>query len=152
MMTTLNHHVDDGAQSSNMENICTGNAVAGAPHDAPTASADTAAACFTNATVVQPDFPRANSVKGAVLAELLAGIRMTHKDVWERHGSSRAAHHIFVLRAAGWLIETNEIDVPTADGRVSRIAEYFMLPETIHAAGAAGQQYVAEVRRVRGLA
>ncbi|WP_018988405.1 helix-turn-helix domain-containing protein [Aromatoleum toluclasticum] len=154
MLTTLNRRAVDGAQSPDTETIDFVEVVVGASHNAPTApvSADRAAPCLTNAAAVQADFPRANSVKGAVLAELLAGIRMTHKDVWERHGSSRAAHHIFKLRAAGWSIERNDIDAPTSDSRVARIAEYFMLPETIHAAGAAGQQYVAEVRRVRGLA
>lgn len=70
-------------------------------------------------------------------------------DVWERHGSSRAAHHVLMLRKAGWPVITKEIDALTRDGRVARIAEYSLSPETIDTAGEIGQRYIADVRAAR---
>lgn len=89
-------------------------------------------------------FPSPVSVKGRVLADLLAGDRLTHLDVWERHGSSRAAHHVLRLRRADWPVVTEEIDVPTSDGRVARIALYSLPAEAIAAAGERGRAFVAE--------
>ncbi len=94
-------------------------------------------------------YPAPASVKGRVLADLLAGDKMTHLDVWERHGSSRAAHHILMLRKAGWPVITKEIEVPTSDGRRALIAEYSMPSMTIDAAGDIGRRYVSEVLVIR---
>jgi len=91
-------------------------------------------------------FPDPRSVKGRVLADLLVGDRLTHLDVWERHGSSRAAHHVLRLRQSGWPITTTEISAPTSDGRTARIALYSLPPETMEAAGERGQAFVAEAR------
>ena len=90
-------------------------------------------------------FPDHRSVKGRVLA----GDKLTHMDVWQRHGSSRASHHILMLRKAGWPVITQEIDAPTSDGRVARIALYYLLPETIEGAGDRGQEFIAEARAAR---
>jgi hypothetical protein len=71
-------------------------------------------------TTTQPfSYPDPCSVKGCVLADLLHGDKLTHMDVWERHGSSRAAHHVLRLRKAGWDVITDEIEAPTSGGRIS---------------------------------
>ena len=88
-------------------------------------------------------YPDPESVKGRVLADLLAGDSLTHMDVWERHGSSRAAHHVLMLRKAGFPVETLEIEAPTSDGRRARIARYSLPTEAIAAAGERGRQFVA---------
>ena len=90
-------------------------------------------------------YPAPSSVKGRTLADLLAGDKLTHMDVWERHGSSRASHHVLMLRRAGFSVITEEIDAPTSDGRTARIALYSLPVETIEAAGERGQQFIAEV-------
>ena len=90
-------------------------------------------------------YPTPASVKGRTLAELLVRMKLTHYDVWERHGSSRASHHVLMLRKAGWPVITEEIDAPTSDGRIARIALYSLPAETIEAAGARGQEFIAEV-------
>ena len=66
------------------------------------------------------------SVRAAVLADLLAGKRITHADCWREHGSSRLAAHIHKLRRAGWEILAEEIRVPTTGGHVARIARYWL--------------------------
>lgn len=92
--------------------------------------------------------PTTGSVKAAVLADLLHGDQITHLDVWCRHGSSRAAHHILRLRQAGWPIITTEIEAPTSDGRTARIALYSLPAETIEAAGERGQRFAQECARI----
>lgn len=95
-------------------------------------------------------YPSPASVKGRVLADLLHGDKLTHMDVWERHGSSRASHHILRLRKSGWDVITDEIESPTSDGRIARIALYSLPVEIIDAAGEIGKRYVAESRKARG--
>lgn len=89
-------------------------------------------------------YPSPSSVKGRVLSDLLSGYRLTHYDVWEMHGSSRASHHILRLRRAGFPVITEEVYVPTRDGRTARIALYSLPPETITATGERGQDFIAE--------
>ncbi|WP_407280125.1 helix-turn-helix domain-containing protein [Aromatoleum evansii] len=92
-------------------------------------------------------FPDPATVKGAVLADLLAGRRITHLDCWREHGSSRLAHHAFKLRELGWPIRTDEIHVPTSDGRKAMIGEYSLPAETIRDAGVRGQHFIKAARR-----
>lgn len=94
-------------------------------------------------------FPSPSSVKGAVLADLLSGLKLTHEDVWRCHGSSRAAHHVLVLRKAGWPIISTEIEAPTKDGRTARIAEYSLPPNVIAEVGDAGTRFVQLVCEAR---
>lgn len=96
-------------------------------------------------TQVIGKFPCPTSVKGRFLADLLRGDQVTHMDVWRRHGSSRAAHHVLRLRQAGFPILTREIEAPTSDGRIALIAEYSLPNEAIAAAGELGRQFVATV-------
>lgn len=104
-----------------------------------------------NATSVRVgDYPRPTSVKGRVLAVLLTGAELTHRDCWNRFGSSRLAHHAFVLRAAGWPIQTVERPVPTSDGRQAVIAFYTLPKPTIDQAGEAGAAYISKVAAAGG--
>lgn len=64
------------------------------------------------------------SVRAAVLADLLAGKRITHLDCWQRHGSSRLAAHIHRLRRAGWDITAETITVRTSGGHTAYVARY----------------------------
>jgi hypothetical protein len=84
-----------------------------------------------------------------VLAALLTGAELTHLDCWERFGSSRLAHHAFILRGAGWPIQTVERPVPTSDGRQAIIAFYRLPKATIDQAGEAGAG-IAAVAAARG--
>ena len=95
-------------------------------------------------------YPRPSSVKGRVLAALLTGAELTHLDCWERFGSSRLAHHAFILRGAGWPIQTVERPVSTSDGRQAVIAFYRLPKATIDQAGEAGAAYIAEVATAGG--
>lgn len=105
--------------------------------------------CQSKTTTQLFSYPDQGSVKGHVLADLLHGDKLTHMDVWERHGSSRASHHVLVLRKAGWSVITEEIEAPTSDGRIARIALYSLPIDTINAAGEIGQRYSSESRAER---
>lgn len=76
--------------------------------------------------------PDSKTVKGRVLAALLQGRRLTHKDIWFEFGSSRASHHVYSLRKEGWPIITEIKEVPTSDGgRKAQIAEYRLPPDCL---------------------
>lgn len=94
-------------------------------------------------------YPKASTVKGRVLGDLLAGRQITHRDCWTEHGSSRLAHHILMLRQAGWDVQMTEVDASTSDGRTARIGLYSLDASVIAAAGEAGSAYVAEARAAR---
>jgi hypothetical protein len=93
-------------------------------------------------------YPSPETVKGRVLADLISGMCLTHMDVWERHGSSRASHHVLMLRRAGFPIRTQEIDAKTRDGRTARIARYSLPAEAIASAGERGRRFADECYRV----
>ncbi len=95
-------------------------------------------------------YPSPTSVKAGVLADLLAGREITHLDVWREHGSSRAAHHVLMLRKAGWPVHTQEIEVETSQRRHSFIARYSLHADAIEAAGDSGRRFVQQVAAARG--
>lgn len=97
-----------------------------------------------NASVIAFCYPPRDTVKGGVLADLLSGRTITHLDCWKDHGSSRLAHHIYVLKADGWPIQVIEKEVPTRRGRRAQIAFYSLRPETIATAGERGQRFVVQ--------
>lgn len=99
------------------------------------------------ATTAISSYPDPTTVKRRVLADLLAGRRITHLDCWREHGSSRLAHHCYVLRGMGWPIDTEEIDARTCDGRHAQIGKYSLRPETIEEAGERGQRFIEMMRR-----
>lgn len=84
----------------------------------------TGAAFDTDSKQREVSYPEINTVKAAVLADLLDGREITHKDTWREHGSSRLAHHVFMLRKLGWPIICKKRYVQTADGRCARIGFY----------------------------
>lgn len=100
-----------------------------------TANASTTAFCY----------PPRGTVKAGVLADLLNGRTLTHLDCWHDHGSSRLAHHIHVLRADGWPIQSIEQEVKTRHGRIAQIAFYSLKPEDIAAAGERGRHFAASL-------
>lgn len=97
-----------------------------------------------NASAIAFCYPPRDTVKGGVLADLLSGRTITHLDCWQDHGSSRLAHHIYVLKADGWPIQVIEKEVPTRRGRRAQIAFYSLKPETIATAGERGQCFVMQ--------
>jgi len=97
-----------------------------------------------NASATAFCYPPRDTVKGGVLADLLSGRTITHLDCWQDHGSSRLAHHIYVLKAHGWPIQVIEKEVPTRRGRRAQIAFYSLKPETIATAGERGQCFVVQ--------
>ncbi len=97
----------------------------------------------------QFSFPEPASVKGRVLGALLRGEHLTHLDCQYRFGSSRLAHHVHVLRRAGWPVRIFERVVTTSDaGRTAAIGEYFLEPETIAEAGEVGLGYARKCARI----
>lgn len=101
-------------------------------------------------------YPSPESVIGRVLGAMLRGERLTGKDCWLRFGSSRLAGHICQLGKEGWPVERIDIGVTTSDAhRRATIAEYWLSPKAIQAAGGLGQQFaqrakLAELRRRAG--
>lgn len=100
-------------------------------------------------TAPEFSYPAADTVKAAVLADLLNGRAITHLDCWKEHGSSRLAHHILRLRQLGWSILTVEYRTPTSDGRVAHIARYSLRAGVIEQAGERGREFIAAVRQAR---
>ncbi len=84
-----------------------------------------------------------------MLAALLEGRALTHLDVWHEMASSRAAHHVHVLRRGGWPIRTDMRPVSTRDGRREDIAYYTLSPDAIAEAGERGRRYVEAAMRGR---
>lgn len=99
-----------------------------------------------NASATAFCYPPRETVKGGVLADLLSSRTLTHIDCWRDHGSSRLAHHIHVLRADGWPIQSIEREVKTRHGRIAQIAFYSLKPEDIAAAGERGRRFAAPLR------
>ncbi len=94
-------------------------------------------------------YPAVSTVKGRTLGALLRGELLTHLDAWRRFGSARLAHHVYILRRAGWQVRMMETTVRTTDaGRSATIGEYFLDHSVIEQAGEAGQRFAAEAARV----
>lgn len=87
-------------------------------------------------------YPPTATVKGRVLAELLAGRAITGAYIWRHHGSSRCAHHVYILRGLGLDVATTLVAAPTSDGRKSHIAEYRLPASAIRQAAEAGRRFV----------
>jgi hypothetical protein len=95
-----------------------------------------------NKVVQLPLYPGPKTVQGRVLADLLIGRTITHKDCWVEHGSSRLAMSIFHLRQKGWNIFCTEKPVATSDcGRIARIGYYSLPGPVIESAGAKGMEW-----------
>ncbi|MFZ3018789.1 MAG: hypothetical protein WA056_10070 [Gallionella sp.] len=93
-------------------------------------------------------YPDPSTVKGRVLGALLRGERLTHLDCWQRFGSARLSHHVYMLRG-DWPVEMIEQTVTTRDaGRAASIGVYFLSADAISAAGDAGHEYAEECARI----
>jgi hypothetical protein len=90
-----------------------------------------------------------DTVKGRVLGALLRGELLSHLDCWRRFGSARLAHHVHVLRRAGWPVQMMETTVRTSDaGRAAQIGRYFLNADTVTEAGEAGRTFAEHCLRV----
>ena len=94
------------------------------------------------ATSLIGQFPKKiNTVRATVLARLLSGEQMTAMDGVLDASTTRLASDVHVLRRKlGWNVDTDEVQVPTADGRVASVARYSSPPDVIAAALEAGAQ------------
>lgn len=94
-------------------------------------------------------FPQPQSVKGRVLGAFLRRERLTHLDCWQKYGSARLSHHVYMLRSADWPIQMVEDEVTTSDAdRTATIGVYWLDIAAIDKAGERGQQYASETLRV----
>jgi hypothetical protein len=89
-------------------------------------------------------YPNPKTVKGQVLARLLQGRELTHKDVWLECFSSRLSHHAYALKADGWMVNTSLRPVRTGDGRKEEIGYYALPHDVIEQAGERGRRFVEE--------
>jgi len=88
------------------------------------------------------EFPkRLDTVRATVLARMLRGELMTAMDGVFDASTTRLASDVHVLRRKlGWGVITDEVQVPTADGRMAEVARYRMPAEVIALALAAGAE------------
>ncbi len=93
-------------------------------------------------------FPNPKTVKGQVLARLLQGRELTHKDVWLECFSSRLSHHVYALKADGWIINTIMRPVRTGDGRKEEIGYYAIPHDVIEQAGERGRRFIEDATLV----
>lgn len=96
---------------------------------------------------VLPDDPSA--LPGRLLARLLHGAAMTSNDWLRAVGSSRLAASVHRLRAGGWLVIGERVEVPTSDAdRWANVARYSLDPaqRAIAMAQPKVATFVAEVR------
>ncbi len=92
-------------------------------------------------------YPNPKTVKGQVLARLLQGRELTHKDVWLECFSSRLSHHAYALKADGWIVNTIMRHVRTGDGRKEEIGYYAIPHDLIEQEGERGQHFIEEAAR-----
>lgn len=94
-------------------------------------------------------YPSISSMNGRTLGRLLAGKRITHRDLQGEVASYRLAHYVYCLRRDGWAVhdewEENATSDPTT--RRARYKRYWLHRPDIQAAGEQGQQYAAKVRQ-----
>ena len=64
--------------------------------------------------------------RDAILADLKAGVLLTHLDALRRYGCSRLAARVLELREAGYPIVSRMETMPTAHGHTARVAVYRM--------------------------
>jgi hypothetical protein len=82
-----------------------------------------------------------STVRAAVLAELLSGQVMTGMDSVFAQSTTRLSAVIYALENTyGWVIQRQDIDVNTKDGRSTRIVGYYLDQATIQEAAARGSR------------
>lgn len=102
--------------------------------DSETAAPSTEAVCGI--------FPkRLNTVRATVLARMLKGEQLTAMDGVLDASTTRLASDVHVLRRKlGWAVITDEVQVPTADGRIADVASYSLSADVIAAAIVVGAE------------
>ena len=93
-----------------------------------------------------PTFPAHGTQPARALSFLLTGNRLNPLEAWQRLGIYRIARSVFDLRALGWPVQTEHIDVGNRFGEVCHVAEYSLPPDAIATAGDAGRQFVEDER------
>jgi hypothetical protein len=95
-----------------------------------------------------PTFPKIGTMPSRVLALLLQGHRITHKDFWIHAGTYCLRDPVFRLREKGWDIRDTPETVPTSDPtkRQAHIKRYHLAQTAISAAGKAGRDFVRSVQ------
>lgn len=93
-------------------------------------------------------YPTSGTQPARLLAFLLSGQHTNPLEAWQKLGIYKSARPVFDLRALGWPVRTEHIDVGNRFGEVCHVAEYSMPPEVIAAAGDAGHQFVEDEREV----
>lgn len=87
-------------------------------------------------------FPHHGTQAGRLLSGLLSGQRINPLAGWRQLGIYRLADTAFQLRGLGWPVVTGKLEVQNRFGEQCRVAEYFLEPETIQAAGKSAQEFV----------
>lgn len=122
----------------------------------PEPSEENPSATWQGAQIINPgEFPaKLNTVTAEVLERMLNQQRLTSLDgVSEASTTRLSAVTHYLAKKYGWAIEVHTKAVGCGDGRVAWVAEYFLAPETIACAMAAGAgiwcEQVRAARRAR---
>jgi len=94
-------------------------------------------------------YPSISSMNGRTLGRLLAGKRITPRDLQGEVASYRHSHYIYCLRRDGWAVHDEWENAPTSDPttRRARFKRYWLHRDDIKTAGTDGQQYARKVRQ-----
>lgn len=93
-------------------------------------------------------YPNIDTMPARVLARLLQGESLTHRDFWLIAGTYRLSSPICELRKkCGWNIQGYREVVPTSDPtkRAAKVKRYYLPIEIIGEAGERGQSFAANV-------
>jgi len=112
---------------------------------------DTAGAPGTGAEIVVGELlARKNTVRAEVLARFLDHERMTGMEGVFKASTTRLSAVVHALGEYGWPIERHDKVVGSSDGRIPTIREYWLSPDVIERAAAAGAgAWCAEVKAAR---
>lgn len=100
------------------------------------AMADPAQQLNTGAT-----YPAHNTQPARLLAALLHDLDIEPLTAWKKLGIYRLADTVFQLRAIGWPVITERLDVANRFHEACRVAQYCLPDEAIANAGNAGQDF-----------
>lgn len=106
----------------------------------PTPTTSGSSVALDSTSIIRPGtYPRKlNAARSEVLARLLRGERLSGMDAVRECSTTRLAAHIEQIKHRGWTIQVEEIAVGCADGRVQRVARYWLDADVIYAARSTG--------------
>ena len=102
---------------------------------------------------MNPIFPTSHSLPGRVLALILSGQKLTHRDFQNHASTYRLSAYIESLRKKGWPVADEWQRAPTNDptGRMARFKQYFLesdeLQELQQEHGAKITQFITAVKK-----